>query len=346
MYFKDLILSTFLLLLTIGNGPMLQGQPVVKHGPPVPVNFCISSDEKELFRMINEYRAINNLPPIPLSKSLSHVAALHVRDLFFHHPDQGACNFHSWSDKGFWTPFCYPKDETKKISVWDKPRELTKYPSRGFEIVYWENNPLVRDTIIMVWKTEEYFNSFLLNTGKWQGKTWNAIGIAVYENYACAWFGEVPDPEGEPYVCGNKPVKPVQDTVKPVVKPAPKPAVKPKKPKSVKTTGMKADSLAGKPADTLAVRSGDSTTNPQKNVPLPKDSLSGTYCIIIKTNLSRTAADQLVLTLQSGGYPQAMAMEKEGKFRVSVFESADKPTVMAKLKEVKKRNKDAWLLKK
>jgi len=27
----------------------------------------------------------------------------------------------------FLEPFCYPKDENKKNSVWDKPRELTKY---------------------------------------------------------------------------------------------------------------------------------------------------------------------------------------------------------------------------
>jgi len=30
------------------------------------------------------------------------------------------------------------------------------------------------------------------------GKQWNAIGIAVSENYACAWFGEVADPKELP----------------------------------------------------------------------------------------------------------------------------------------------------
>jgi len=64
------------------------GQPLVKQGPPVPVSFCISAMEMELYGMINEYRVKYNLPPVPLSRSLSYVAHLHARDLFLHHPDQ------------------------------------------------------------------------------------------------------------------------------------------------------------------------------------------------------------------------------------------------------------------
>ena len=40
-----------------------------------------SSPEKELFRIINEYRAQNNLPPIALSEPLSMVANRHLMDL-------------------------------------------------------------------------------------------------------------------------------------------------------------------------------------------------------------------------------------------------------------------------
>ena len=228
--FRYLLVPAIMLVLISFGCNMASCQPLMKQGPAVPANFCIDATEMELYQMINEYRLSNNLPPIPLSKSLSYIATLHAKDLFLHHPDQGSCNFHSWSNKGFWLPFCYPKDENKKNSVWEKPRELTKYPSRANEIVYWENNPLVKDTIIMVWKTEEYFNSFLLNTGKWQGKTWNAVGIAVYENYACAWFGEAADPEGAAIVCGSKPVTPAKDTIKAVVKPVARPVAKPPAP--------------------------------------------------------------------------------------------------------------------
>ena len=214
---RNFLVSACMLIFTFFCCNFASGQSIVKQGPAVPVNFCIGTNEMELYLLINEYRKNFNLPPIPLSKSLSHIAALHAKDLYLNHPNQGSCNFHSWSNKGFWIPFCYPKDETKKNSVWDKPRELTKYPSRAYEIVYWENNPLIKDTIIMVWKTEDYFNSFLLNTGKWQGKTWNAIGIAVFENYACAWFGESSDPEGEVFVCGSKPEEHLKDSIKPRV---------------------------------------------------------------------------------------------------------------------------------
>jgi hypothetical protein len=305
---KSTLISACLLIIFLSGYQSGNGQPLQKQGPPVPGNFCISNSEIELYQLINEYRKSHNLPPVPLSKSLSHVAALHARDLFLHHPDQGACNFHSWSDKGKWTPFCYPKDETKKSSVWDKPRELTKYPSKAYEIVYWENNPLVKDTIIMVWETEDYFNSFLLNTGKWQGKQWNAIGIAVYENYACAWFGEVSDPEGEAYVCGTYPSKQKKDSIIPPVRPAAK-------------------------------------TVKQELSVLPHDSLSVFYSIIIKSGLTLDAATKMVASLKSGEYPDAKTDEKEGKFRISVYESPDKASAMKKLKVIKMTYKDAWLLK-
>jgi len=303
---NTLLLFSLMALSTIMN-PAAFAQKVVKQGNPVPAVFCIDAREMNLYYMINDYRKQNNLAPIPLSKSLSYVADLHAKDLFAHHPDQGVCNFHSWSNKGFWAPFCYPKDENKKNSVWDKPRELTKYPSRGYEIVYWENNPLVTDTVMMVWKTEEYFNSFLLNTGKWQGKPWNAIGISVYENYACAWFGEVQDPEGAATVCGATPGPPRKDTITQPVIPAIKPVIEPKSPQT--------------------------------------DSTSGVYYIIVNTLLPKDKANQLANALKEKGYPDAKLIEKNGKLRVSIMESSDKTAIMGKMKEVKKIYRDAWLLK-
>ena len=197
---RALIIGFFAFVL-----PALSGfaQTTIMQGPPVPVSFCISAEEFALYKMINDYRKKYGLPAIPLSKSLSFVANTHAKDLYVNHPDQGDCNFHSWSDKGSWSPFCYPADEDKKRSVWDKPRELTPYPAKGYEIVFWENAPSPNDSIIAFWQSISYFNNFLKNSGKWEGKKWNAIGIGKYETYACAWFGEVADPEGPPTVCGQ-----------------------------------------------------------------------------------------------------------------------------------------------
>ena len=178
----------------------------------IPENFCIKEAEYKLYKMINDYRQQYDLPPIPLSKSLSFVASTHVKDLFFNHPDVSPCNSHSWSANGPWTPFCYPRDKEKDHTVWDKPKEIAGYPDQGFEIVYWENNAIIIDSVISFWRSIDYFNSFLMNTGTWEGKTWEAIGIGILENYACAWFGTAVDPEGTPYICGKEPVVNQSDT--------------------------------------------------------------------------------------------------------------------------------------
>jgi hypothetical protein len=147
----------------------------------------------------------------------------------------------------------------------------------------------------------------LLNTGKWQGKTWNAIGIAVYENYACAWFGEAKDPEGNAVPCGTNPAMP-----------------------------------ASEPTAPAATKPSPATSETKTSTP---DSVPVTYFIIVKTNLTREASEKLVATLKAGSYPGARVLEKDGKLRVSVFESHDRNEVTSKLREVKKTYKDAWMLK-
>src|ERR1035437_4201732 len=151
---------TRILSILIISSTWICGNAQVTEKPENPVRdaVCISPLEYKLYPMINAYRQRYDLPPIPLSKSLCQVASTHVSDLFFHHPDQGSCNAHSWSDKGSWKPFCYPRDENKKNSVWDKAKELTKYKGKGYEIVYWENNAVVIDSIIAFWKSMDYFN--------------------------------------------------------------------------------------------------------------------------------------------------------------------------------------------
>ena len=277
----------------------------------IPVNFCISPVEVELYNLINEYRKLYNLPPIPLSMSLSYVAKTHARDLFFNRPDQGSCNFHSWSDKGKWKPFCYPKDEKKNFSVWDKPKEITPYKSKGYEIVYWENNPVTIDSILPFWKSIDYFNSFLIYTGKWQGKTWLAIGIGIYENYASVWFGETPDPEGEPWICGREPEK------KTIIE------------------EPKTDSLipSAKPVESQqkTVINEVTTTSP------------GIYYIIVSSQQPKAKSIQLASELIAKGYKDAKVLVRDNKVRVSIMEVNDKSKADSLLREVKKIYKDAWI---
>jgi hypothetical protein len=305
-----LSILAWLVLVMINAG----AQPVIKQIGDVPENFCISGNEKKLYLMINEYRRQYDLPAVPLSRSLCYVASVHARDLFFNNPETDDCNSHSWSDKGPWTPFCYPGDETKIRSVWDKPRELTSYPGKAFEIVYWENNPVVIDSVFNFWKSFGYFNSFLMNTGRWQGTTWNAIGIAIVENYACAWFGEYSDTAGEVYVCGKEPPKPPPDTVKP-------------------GSGVKQPDTAVK-----------KSSQPPPPVEIqPHD--TGMYYIIVRSLLPRKEAENVLKDLKAKGYTEARIIETNGKIRVSMYQHANREEATKLLREAKKLYKDAWLLK-
>jgi hypothetical protein len=303
-----------------------------KIAKPVPGSFCISTMEYKLYSMINEYRQRFDLPPIPLSKSLCFVASEHARDLFFHHPDQGPCNAHSWSDQGNWKPFCYPRDENKKNSVWDKPKELTQYKGKGFEIVYWENSAVVIDSIIAFWKSMDYFNSFLMNTGNWQEKKWNAIGIGIHENYACAWFGELPDPEGEPYICGQEPQKTVSLPKEENIK---KESAKTVMDIQGKNTAVK--TVPPGPIDKAKVTAGKIG---------PENSLAGMeYFIIVKGVGPEKELQRFLNDLQAKGYSAARLIEKNGKQRVSIMEFLNKSKADSALIQVKKTWPDAWILK-
>lgn len=301
---KALILYFFLFLVPIS----LFCQHAERKKTEIPASFCISQMEFKLYTMINEYRARYDLPPIPLSKSLCFVASTHAKDLFLNHPDKGPCNSHSWSSKGTWKPFCYPKDENKKNSVWDKPKELTGYHGKGYEIVYWENNTAVIDSIIAFWKSVDYFNSFLMNTGKWNGKKWNAIGIAIYENYSTAWFGELPDQEGRPVICGIS-SDPSENT------PAPAPVVTP-------------------------AQAPDPAPSPER-----QRLTAGRYYIIIKSQSPRAEMEKAEKDLQSRGYAGTRLLEKDRKLRLSVMDFKEKTAADSALKEVKKSYKDAWIMK-
>ena len=56
-------------------------------------------------------------------------------------------------------------------------------------------------------------------------------------------------------------------------------------------------------------------------------------------------ATKFVNSLKAKDYPAAKVISKDDKIRVSVFESPLKTVATAKLREVKKTYRDAWLYK-
>ncbi len=167
----------------------------------IPKDFCISNDEKNLFEMVNLLRADYGKKKVQLSTSLSYVADLHVYDLQTNNPDTSICNLSSWSDKGAWTPCCYTKYLHNPDCMWDKPKELTPYPYRGYELVTFIDDDFNTDSIINLWSDSKDVLDMILTRGNYSKKKWICGGVGISENYVSLWFGQRRDALKEPVIC-------------------------------------------------------------------------------------------------------------------------------------------------
>jgi uncharacterized protein YkwD len=162
---------------------------------------CLNDKEKELYQLIMEYRNEKGLNSISLSPSLSKVAQTHVNDLNENYKLDEKCNAHSWSRKGKWTSCCYTEDHKKAECMWDKPKELAEYNSKGYEIVSWGFPELSALTALKEWQKSPGHNPLLINSGVWEQARWQAIGIGLRGNYAAVWFGVMKDTNSEIQFC-------------------------------------------------------------------------------------------------------------------------------------------------
>jgi len=152
----------------------------------------LSTEETTLYEIIMEYRAQKKLPPIALSASLNTVARAHVEDLAAH-PPKGRCNLHSWSKSERWSRCCYTDGPKSYKCMWDKPRELTTYTGDGYEIAYWNGGGAGATDALAGWKKSKGHNTVIINKGIWKEVQWQAIGIAIFGEYAVVWFGKEQD---------------------------------------------------------------------------------------------------------------------------------------------------------
>ena len=159
----------------------------------------VSPEEKQLYDLIMQYRAENNLPRIPLSASLTYVAQTHARDyVTYRHEVPQGCNMHSWSGHGNWSRCDYYDDHRNAACMWSKPRELTPYQGYGYEISYMTSGTCTAQGALNGWKRSSGHNAVIINLGNWYDNYWQAIGIGIYKGYACVWFGEHKDPDTSP----------------------------------------------------------------------------------------------------------------------------------------------------
>ena len=142
----------------------------------------ISPPEKELFRIINEYRAQNKLSPVAISEPLSFVANRHLLDLTLN------VKFltHGWSN----CVYDLKKEETWNC-LFDSPQRLnTDYNGQGFENLYRNlNGSATPVQALEAWKKSPLHNNLILNLDIWKNTKYDAFGVAVSGNYAAIWFG-------------------------------------------------------------------------------------------------------------------------------------------------------------
>jgi uncharacterized protein YkwD len=172
---------------------------------------CLTPEEVELVRLVNEYRNQNGLPDVPASVSLTEVAHWHVIDLHENEPDSGtdsrglACNMHSWSDQHpeLWTPVCYTNDHEYAEGMWDKPYEITDgvYSWTGYENAYGTGGQATAEGALSAWKSSAGHNAVILELNIWSGSDWPAVGVGIYEHHAVLWFGDGTDPQGTVEPC-------------------------------------------------------------------------------------------------------------------------------------------------
>jgi Cysteine-rich secretory protein family len=142
----------------------------------------ISPQEKELFKIINDYRAANNLPPITLSESLSFVANRHLLDL-----NNNVKTFtHGWSN----CPYDIKNEKTWDC-VFGAPQRLnSNYPGNGYENLYRNLGGNATPALALeAWKKSPPHNGLILNLDVWKDTKFDAFGVAISGNYASIWFG-------------------------------------------------------------------------------------------------------------------------------------------------------------
>lgn len=173
---------------------------------------CLTANEAELARLVNEYRASLNLPAVPVSKSLTLVAQQHAWDsetngTAWPPPPPGkACNMHSWTDRvnpalqeGTWTAVCYTGDHANAQGMWNKPGELAGYPGRGVENSFLGIGA-TPSGVLNAWKNSPGHNAVIIEQG-WDRPL--AMGVGMNGLYAHLWFGYVADPAGQAQLCSG-----------------------------------------------------------------------------------------------------------------------------------------------
>ncbi|WP_139840012.1 CAP domain-containing protein [Pseudoruegeria sp. SK021] len=185
----------------IGKAQPITGELAVDFRKSAPSD-GLDAEERAVYDRIMAERAARGLPRIPLSKSLSLVAARHATDMsrnFLGGPQQfrPGTSYHSWSDAPYPTNHDFPE------AMWQAPRRLgTAYCGNGYEILAW--GYATGDAAVDSWMTSASHAPVILNRGIWARFDWKAVGVGIVPKTDAGpavymvWFGAEPDPAGPP----------------------------------------------------------------------------------------------------------------------------------------------------
>ncbi len=178
----------------------------------LPNDFCLSNEEKQLFNQINQLRQSYGKPDLQLSASLSFVAKTHVNDLLTHRPDTSICNLSSWSNQGSWTECCFNAYVPQPDCMWDKPKELTPYPYRGYEFVTYFDDEVSIDSVMNLFSDTKEVLDMILTQEVYNNKKWLCCGVGMNKHYVSVWFGQRKDALPDPQICNGDTVALIKST--------------------------------------------------------------------------------------------------------------------------------------
>ncbi|MDU5200913.1 cell wall-binding repeat-containing protein [Finegoldia magna] len=177
----------------------------------------LSEKEKELVKLINDYRISLGKKPLNVSKSLTYVARTHTKDQVLHFEnnlkdERGLpANLHSWSKYGNWTPVMYTADHKYHELSDKKPKELTKYTFGGTEIsagqqYYDQVHQMTPSMALDLWKNSPGHNHEIIKNNIFYNAfhAERIMGISIHDGFANVWFGSDPTDPAEFHITYEK----------------------------------------------------------------------------------------------------------------------------------------------
>lgn len=177
-----------LILFSISSFSFAQNQTITPKVEPSE----LTEVESRLINMINNFRKLNKLTELPVSKSLLMVAKMHASDLSTNQPDSGICGLHSWSDKGKWIACCETELAAKNCFE-AKASEITGYKGKTIEMVFKIENEMSGPNVFQMIEKSQKAMDILLQKGIYSKKPWKAMGVGISGQYALIWFGDETD---------------------------------------------------------------------------------------------------------------------------------------------------------